>query len=436
MSVNPSGRYSGRYVDSTYTQPSRHQIQPRSGFEDSYRGARDGGQSFQEPQRQEVQKPHQIGGQRGYYAGYEDRHYSDRYSTPQGPREPHPLPGSPPRPKVSPGGKVHPSRLALVPIVPAPGDRNGSFVETPSLDSHQSSASRRPIQPKSPSISLLSGTSLESLDKLRQFKAEVEASRRQRSAPDLEPGKLARMAESFLLSQDREPGEARESSRKPTATMSPSSREQELKERLRSRLKSHDADSSVGGKHEREVGEIIETEHKRSRSKDPQWDRVEIRSRDDEISHDQPNRHAPTVQPLRDRIDEVSRAENRTPMEPRRYAEPSMQPQKTDEKDSARKPVEERRKDMYFGRNEKDVTQRPLGERREPYRLSETNFVPKRFQSVNEPKSQLIPTRQPQSSKQKGHVEHGNCGRFTKRSVSPPLKPRESSRYDRQSLRE
>ena len=41
---------------------------------------------------------------RGHDTGYEDRRYSNRYSTPQGPRESHPLPGSPPRPNVSPGG--------------------------------------------------------------------------------------------------------------------------------------------------------------------------------------------------------------------------------------------------------------------------------------------------------------------------------------------
>ena len=403
----------------------------------SYGATRDAGESCQEFYSQEARKAYHIQDERVHDDGYGTRRHSILYSIPQGPRESYPLLASSPRPQLPPFSMVHPSRLALVPNEPAPSDRNGFPVETPSLDSHQPSASRQPIQPKSPSAALLSGTSLESLEKLRQFKAEVEASRRQGIAPDLEPGKLAKMAESFLLSQDHEPGEARESSRKTTATMSPSSREQELKERLRSRLKSQDEDSGVGGKHEREAGEIIETEPKRLRSTDPPWDRTETRSHDDVGTfRAQPNRHAPMDHTIHDRIDDVSRAEKRLPMEPRRYAESPIQPRKADEKDPARRAVVERRKDMSRGRDERDVAQRSSGERREPYRLSETNFVPKRFQGVTESKGQVTPTRQPHVSPQKGHVEHGNGGRFTKRDKTPPLKPSESSHYDRQSLRE
>lgn len=51
-------------------------------------------------------------------------------------------------------------------------------------------------------------TSLDSLAKLQQFKAEVEASRKRRATTEVEQNKLALMAQSFLLAQQQaEPGE-------------------------------------------------------------------------------------------------------------------------------------------------------------------------------------------------------------------------------------
>ncbi|WWC65774.1 uncharacterized protein I303_108396 [Kwoniella dejecticola CBS 10117] len=143
---------------------------------------------------------------------------------------------------------------------------------SPTTASTSSIPAESDLSRASPSTHLANGTTntprpLSSLDRLRQFKAEVEASRNnahtKTASPgrgtgtstatgisntnaggvELDPGKLAKMAESFILQQQQGQQVKKEPSRSPTASSStiaengavPSDRERALKEQLKSR---------------------------------------------------------------------------------------------------------------------------------------------------------------------------------------------------------
>jgi len=133
---------------------------------------------------------------------------------------------------TSPSLKVHPSRLGLVPQ-PSPGVSSplnpartpvSASTDTPSRDASTFRSSRpAPLnltpaaapneQVKTPAMphwspSLISSPTtkspLDSLDKLRRFKEQVAASRKSgKTMSDLEMSKLAKVAETFLKSQDQ-----------------------------------------------------------------------------------------------------------------------------------------------------------------------------------------------------------------------------------------
>jgi hypothetical protein len=127
---------------------------------------------------------------------------------------------------------------------------------------------------------------LDSLDKLRQLNAEVAASRERRATTELEPNKLALMAQSFLLTQNApEPGEVvqgqgrrqgqgqgQDSTSQIAAAADKKPREQELKEQLlRAKRNESIAPPSEAlsnlVKHEREDEPVNgTTEHKRPKA--------------------------------------------------------------------------------------------------------------------------------------------------------------------------
>ncbi|KAK8849578.1 hypothetical protein IAR55_004913 [Kwoniella newhampshirensis] len=142
---------------------------------------------------------------------------------------------SPQPPPLSPANMVQTYRLAHLPMQPSDP---ASVPPTPSLTSGSTAATSVLTAPTDLSGMAFTNNegsgngqekSLDSLAKLRQFKAEVEATRQRRGTTEVEPSKLAQMAESFILSQQI---------RQQTPISDDAvAREQELKERLKARQK-------------------------------------------------------------------------------------------------------------------------------------------------------------------------------------------------------
>ncbi|WWD20203.1 hypothetical protein CI109_104679 [Kwoniella shandongensis] len=145
-------------------------------------------------------------------------------------------------PPLSPANQVQVARATPVAILPS---GPSVAVSTPSLTSGSSVSTASTSIPvdfprSSPSIIAHSQeTSLDSLDKLRQFKAEVEATRQTKGVTELEPAKLAQMAESFIISQQLR------QHMPVTGNDDNYVREQELKEKLRARQRSDESSFAV-----------------------------------------------------------------------------------------------------------------------------------------------------------------------------------------------
>lgn len=402
MPVDSSGKYRGKHFDPNFKHPRQPGFS-YTGYHPHQSSRYDDLNPAREPLRDRGQQYVQNGSERDHHAAYRGRPTSNNYSTPRGPRESYPQARGPSMPQVSPIGTIHPSGLPLIPDLPPPEKANGSNGDSPSMNSRPSSASQ-PLHPKPPSSgSLPFGTSLESLDKLRQFKAEVEASRRQHQATELEPGKLAQMAESFLRSQQHEPGEVSEDTSQVKPTLSPRSREQELKEKLRSRLKSPDGEGSGGVKRERESGEIVETiEQKRPRAEEPHQHPAQNHSPYDQKRADEEvlSRGYTDQRYFRDQAPQAN---------PPRHAELASQLRERVEAVHILLP-EQPRNDQPRQREENTYSQLSNPHHKEDYQIE---------------------------SSKRPFAEHGNGGRFTKREDTPSSVARkESSTYERRSLSE
>ncbi len=437
MAAPPATRYKGKNYDPNYLENKCNQMQSHSDFNNFHQPKHEGWnlnrdsklqQGRQYDRHDDTRDPHGTGASQP----------SVTHQAPRGPRglEASPAPANPPA--GSPIGQVHPSRLGLVPNMSPTTQTNSQIANTPSLTSQPSSSSNQP-QPVSPSDPLASDMSLGSLDKLRQFKAEVEATRRQRNAPELQPAKLAQMAQSFLLSQQQEPGEVAEDQPKAQANASPKTREQELKEKLRSRLQSNDADSATGVKRERpETGEIVEpSEHKRPRADEP-FHKPEQRSQRDNRRDDrlEDRSHAQPIRQQSDRQASTEQANSRGSRLPELPSRPK-------DRDAPRQPAALARKEHSKDSMTMAAPARlPSPERKEAHRPSATNLVPARYQNRTQTPSRAEPARRPISPKKpdsytrcSSSVIHGNGGRFSIREETPASR-KESSGYERRSLSE
>ena len=264
--VDPSGRYKGRNFDPNYRKRPFHELHPdRQPNWSNNHEPRNGASRLQD--RIGPSSDNSDGASRNVngVGRASERHFPPRDLT-----ERPPSTQSFHKTEIFPSEHVISSRQSVGVLVEPAGRSDSRTVETPSLTSQPSSTQAQPAHRDSPALSSVpSGTTLESLDKLRQFKAEVEASRRQRNASELEPSKLAQMAESFLISQQQiqhEPGELVAGDIPEHA--SSNAREQELKERLTLRHKAQETDSSPSVKRERPKSDesADTTQFKRSRA--------------------------------------------------------------------------------------------------------------------------------------------------------------------------
>lgn len=165
-----------------------------------------------------------------------------------------------PKSAEEPNGQVN---AKAKPQAPINANVSDTGLPTPSLTAQSSSsvissgtinefASKLQSQPRKDQQAHSSGQSpapqeiaLDSLAKLRQFKAEVEATRQTRGgAAELEPAKLAKMAESFLLSQQQQLQLQQPQTQDVHVIEEEKdkmAREQQLKEQLKARAKGDDS---------------------------------------------------------------------------------------------------------------------------------------------------------------------------------------------------
>lgn len=437
MSLDPSGRYRGKNFDPSYR--SQHQQQQRYNNDDSQDPGMvsSNGRGLSRASQNESARLYDRND-----SGHDPRiQYGSRSlprnSIPRGPRDSRAPLTTHMGPTTSPDGDASSSRDPRRPIVLA-ADQDGN-TNPPSHHLQPSSSTNQPEQLTSPSsTSLPSGESLGSLDKLRQFKAEVEASRRQRQnhAPDLEPSGLAQMAESFLKSQQNEIGEASGGLAMDRLSMSAQSRERELKETLRQRLQSHETESVPGAKRERpEAGEIVEdSQPKRLRPDRAIQERVQedapmgilLQNLDrlgGDDQFDQRRKQPGTLNPTEEIRPDVPRRPTEPPSGPRGKTAPH-----------ARSP--ERKSILPTVRAEQMSAPPPVAPRKKDYRASDKNFVPTRFETLADPtKNHAEQSRRASSPHGRPSFEYGNGGRFTKRDETPSsVSRRDSSIFERRSL--
>ncbi|WVQ79278.1 hypothetical protein IAT38_001374 [Cryptococcus sp. DSM 104549] len=149
----------------------------------------------------------------------------------------------PPSQKFKPQVPINPNPVVPDTGLPTPG-LTAQFTTSATNGAPPANSSSTPQPNSAPQPQATDNkdqSSLDSLAKLRQFKAEVEATRHvAREGPsELEPSRLAKMAESFLLSQRQNQNE--------TPSLSDDekrAREQKLREQLKARTKSDDAVAS------------------------------------------------------------------------------------------------------------------------------------------------------------------------------------------------